>query len=365
MALTIPDLKMPSLLGGGHLVGLDIGSHAIKAVELKPGRQGWSLVNLGKVTLSPEVIVEGVIINEAAVIDAVGELFSSIRLKTKNVAISIGGNAVIVKRVAMPKMAHEDLERNIETEAAEHIPFPIEEVNVDFQIVGDDPDEPDRMVVYLAAAKKDMINELAGVLLSCGVKPSVLDVDTFTVGNAFEVNYPELLGEPVALVNIGASTTNINVVQDGSSLFVRDVTRGGYEMTEEIQRALGVSFEDAELFKRGGSDDQADTLIPEEVGSILRNSSLSLATDIKRSLDYYFQAGGGERVSRLFVSGGMSLVSGMDRVIEEKTEIPVELLNPFRKIRIAGKNVDPMLIEKEAPLYTVAVGLGLRRVFDK
>lgn len=362
MALSLPPL--PFLGGARHLVGLDIGSHAIKAVELKPGRHGWSLHAVGKVNLSPEVIVEGVIINEAAVIDAVGELFAQARIKTKSVAVSVGGNAVIVKQVPMPKMAAEDLARNLEAEVAEHIPFPLDEVNVDFEIMGDDPNEPDRMIVYLVAAKKDMINELTGVLMSCGVKPSVLDVDSFTLGNAFEVNYPEHLGEPVALVNIGASTTNVNVVRDGRSLFVRDITRGGYEMTEEIQRALGVSFEEAELFKRGG-DDQSDALIPEEVGSILRNSSVSLASDIQRTLDYYLGNAGGERCSRMFLSGGMSLVSGLDRILEERTGIDVELFNPFRKIRIAGKAVDPMMIEREAPLFSVAVGLGLRRGFDK
>lgn len=361
------DLSLPSLpfLGGAkHLVGLDIGSHTIKAVELTPGRNGWTLKSVGKVSLSPEVIVEGVIINESAVIEAVAELFAQTKIRTKNVAVSIGGNAVIVKRVAMPKMAAEDLERNLEAEVAEHIPFPLEEVNVDFEIMGDDPDEPDRMTVYLVAAKKDMIGELNGVLLSCGVKPIVLDVDTFTLGNAFEVNYPEHLGEPVALVNIGAATTNINIVRDGRSLFVRDIMRGGYEMTEEIQRALGVSFEEAELFKRGG-DEGSDALIPEEVGSILTNANAKLAEDIQRTLDYYYNNAGGERCSRIFLSGGMSLVGGMDTTIQRRSGIPVELLNPFRRIRIGGKGIDPLMIEREAPLFAVAVGLGLRRGFDK
>ena len=348
-----------------HLVGLDIGSHSIKLVEMKPGRTGWSLLNLAKVNLSPEVIVEGVIINEAAVIEAINTLFGSVKVKTKQVAISIGGNAVIVKRVLLPKMSHEDLERNIKTEAAEHIPFPMEEVNVDFEIMGDDPEEPDRMIVYLVAAKKDMINELTGVLLSCGLKPAVLDVDVFTIGNTFEVNYPELLAEPVTLINVGASVTNINLVREGKSLFVRDVTRGGYEITEEIQRALGVSFEEAETFKRGGGDDQSDSLIPEEVGEIIRQSSISLAQDVQRSLDYYVQTGGNERVSRLFVSGGMSLVNGMDRIIEEETGIPVEVMNPFKKISIGNKHIDPLVLEKESALNAVGVGLSLRRAFDK
>ncbi|RMF14799.1 MAG: type IV pilus assembly protein PilM [Candidatus Dadabacteria bacterium] len=348
-----------------HLVGLDIGSHSIKLAELKPGRNGWTLIGLNRVNLSPEVIVEGVIINEAAVIEAINTLFEGAKTRTKQVAISLGGNAVIVKRVTMPRMSFEDLERNIEVEAAEHIPFPMDEVNVDFEIMGDDPDEPDRMIVYLVAAKKDMINELTGVLLSCGLKAAVLDVDVFTVGNVFEVNYPELLQEPVALVNIGASVTNINLVRDGKSLFVRDITRGGYEITEEIQRALGVSFDEAEMFKRGGGDDQADSLIPEEVGEILRNSSIQLARDIQRSLDYFAQTGGTERVSRLFISGGMSLVNGMDRIIEEETGIAVEILNPFRKIAIDEKRVDPMVVEREGAMYAVSVGLGIRRAFDK
>lgn len=363
MVFSITDY-IPFIGGASHLVGLDIGSHSIKLVEVKPWRGSYNLLNVAKVGLSPEVIVEGVIINEAAVIDAINSLFQQVKVKSKKVAISLGGNAVIVKRVTMPKMAQEDLARNIEVEAAEHIPFPMDEVNVDFEIIGDDPDEPDRMITYLVAAKKDMINELTGVLLSCGLKPAVLDVDVFTVGNAFEVNYPELANEPVALVNIGASVTNINLIKGGRSMFVRDITRGGYEITEEIQRALGVSFEEAETFKKGGSDD-ADTLIPEEVGAILRNSSMALAQDVQRTLDYYVQTGGTERVSRMFISGGMSLVNGMDRILEEETGIAVEILNPFKRINISGKHIDPTMLEREAAMMSVAMGLALRRVFDK
>jgi len=366
LSVSMPDLSalsVPGLGGGGHLIGLDIGSYAIKLVQLQRGRGGWTLHGVAKIPLSPEVIVEGVIINEAAVVDAINELFAMVKGRVKHVAVSIGGNAVIVKRVSMPKMAYEDLERNIDVEAAEHIPFPMDEVNVDFEMLGDDPDEPDRMNVFLAAAKKDMINEMNGVLMGCGLKPAVLDADVFAVGNAFELNYPELSQEPVALVNIGASVTNINLIRNGQPLFVRDITRGGYEITEEIQRALGVSFDEAESFKKGG-DDQTDTLIPEEVGTILRNASVQLAGDIQRSLDYYYNTGGDERVSRLFISGGMSMVSGMDRIIEEQTGIPVEALNPFRKFSV-GKHVDASEIEESAPLYAVAAGLGLRKVFDK
>lgn len=348
----------------GQLVGLDIGSASIKLVELAPRGKQFALVRVGKVPLDPEIIVEGAIINEAQLVDALQNLFSRTGMKKKHVAIALGGNTVIVKRVLLPKMPMETLRANFRNEVGEHIPFSLDEVNVDIAVIGDDPNEPDRTGVVLVATKKEVLNEFLSVLISAGLKAMVVDLAAFAVANAFEYNYPELVHEPLALIHIGSAVTTVNIVHEGKSLFVRDLGRGGYEITSEIQKMLGVSFEEAENFKRGGSGEE-DALIPEEVGTVLRNKFQELASDVQRTFDFFVQQGGIERVGRIFISGGMSLTGGIAGVLEEHLGLPVEILNPFRRVVMKSRKLPLDEIEREAPLYSVAVGLAMRRAFDQ
>lgn len=357
------DLSSLNPLNRKRVLGLDIGSYGIKMVHLTGRGAKRKLNAIALERISPEVIVDGTIMNADALTQAIGEILAVRKGLPRTVASSLGGSSVIIKQVPLPKMSSEDLFRNLAENVAEHIPFPLDEVSVDFHIIGDDRDAPDRMLTFVVAAKKDMINEYTGIILESKLKPMVLDVDAFAVSNCFAFNYPELAEETVAIVNVGAAVTNVSVVRGGSSIFVRDITKGGYQVTEEIQKTLGVSFEDAETFKRGG-DENSEELIPEEVGSIIRNSSQSIADDIQRSVDYYGQMTGGEDPVKVFLSGGMALVSGMDRIIEDKVGLPVEILNPFKQIDINNKHIDLSLVEKNAPIFTVAVGLALREVGD-
>jgi type IV pilus assembly protein PilM len=277
--------------------------------------------------------------------------------------MALGGPTVIVKRVLLPKMPVETLRANLRNEVAEHIPFSLDEVNVDIAPVGEDPNEPDRMGVILVATKKETIGEFLAVLISASLKALVVDLSAFAVANTFTYNYPELIHEPLAIIHLGSSMTTVNIVHEGKSLFVRDLTKGGYEITSEIQKLLGVSFEEAENFKRGGSGEE-DALIPEEVGTILRNKFQDLAGDVQKTFDFFVQQGGVERVGRIFISGGMSLTSGIAGVLEERLGLPVEILNPFRRVALKGKGIPVDELEREAPIYSVAVGLALRRAFD-
>jgi type IV pilus assembly protein PilM len=354
--------KVP-FLTPSQLIGLDIGSSSIKLVELKPKGKQWALLRAGKVPIDPEVIVEGAIINEAQLVEAVQSLIQKTGVHSKYVAISFGGPTVIVKRVSLPKMQIETLRANLRNEVAEHIPFSLDEVNVDIAPVGEDPNEPDRMGVILVATKKETVGEFLAVLVSAGLKALVADLSAFAVANAFFYNYPELLHEPLAIIHLGSSVTTVNIVHEGRSLFVRDLARGGYEITSEIQKLLGVSYEEAENFKRGGSGEE-DALIPEEVGTVLRNKFQDLASDVQRTFDYFIQQGGVERVGRIFISGGMSLTSGIAGVLEERLGLPVETMNPFRRIALKGKGLPVDELQREAPIYSVAVGLALRRAFD-
>ena len=355
-------LRLP-FITPSRLVGLDIGSSSIKLVELARTRKGYKLLKIGEVEIPPEVIVEGAIINEGQVIDALMTLFAENKVKNRYVALALGGASVIVKRISLPKYTPEELRQNLHNEVAEHVPFPLEEVTLDVSVVGEDPAEPDRMSAILAAAKREVINELLAVIVGAGLKPLVVDLAAFAVGNVFELNYPELSFEPVVLLHLGNSFTTINIVHQGKSLFVRDFPKGGYEITAEIQRTLGIPFEEAESFKRGGSEEER-ALIPEEVGAILRAKFQDLAMDVQKTLDYAIQNGIIENVGRVVLSGGMSLISGIDSALESQLGIPVEVLNPFRRVAVDAKKMDITPYQEKAPIFSVAFGLAMREAFD-
>jgi len=345
-----------------HLLGVDIGSSSVKLVEMVKKGKRYRLIRIGQEFLPPEVIVEGQIINEAQVVEALQNLLSRLKPKSKLTAVSLGGGAVIVKRITTPKLTSLELRKNLKNEVAEHVPFPLEEVSLDFSIIGEDPREPDRMGVILVAGKLEAIHELTSVLYSSGLKPMIVDLSAFAVGNSFEYNYPEFSQEPVAIVHLGNTSTTLNVMYRGKSLFVRELGKGGYEITLEIQRNLGVTFEEAEGFKRGGKEGE-NTLVPEEVGGILRVHFQSLGQEIQRNLDFVVQQEIVERISRIFLSGGMSLVEGIDSSLETQLGIPVEILNPFRHVDVET-GVDTREIEQVAPAYAVAMGLSMRTAFD-
>lgn len=348
------------------MVGLDIGSSHIKLMELeqdsKTGQQ--RLVNFGMVQLPPEAIVDGAVMNTNVIVDAIRELVQQQRVKTKFVAASVSGNAVIIKRINLPQMTVDELEESIQWEAEQYIPFDINDVNIDVQILDGASEDPGQMEVLLVAARKELVNEYQALIQQSGLRPAVVDVDAFAVANMFELNYEDN-DESVALVNIGASNVNIHVVRGGVSAFTRDIGIGGRQFTEEIQRALNISYEQAEAMKVGGNEGDERAVVPEVIERVLNTVGDNLATEVQRSLDFYLSTSVDGSLSRVLLSGGAARTPGLARAISRQTNLPTEVADPFRRIQIDERAFNPSYLNDVGPQAAVVVGLAMRRVGDK
>jgi type IV pilus assembly protein PilM len=345
-------------------VGIDIGSSSVKLVELKETKKGYQLKNFGVAPLPSEAIVDGVIMDSGAIADAIRNLVTNLKVKVKDVVTSVSGHSVIIKKINLPVMTDDELAESIQWEAEQFIPFDINDVNIDFQIMtGADSEDQGQMEVLLVAVKKDMINDYVTLLNQVGLNPVVVDVDSFAIENMFEVNYQIEEGEVTALINIGASIMNINILKSGVPAFTRDISMGGNQYTEEIQKRFSVSYEDAEMLKLGGDLPGVDST---EVGEIMKGVSDSVATEIQRSLNFFAATSITDQISKVYLCGGGSKVKGFIDILEDKVGLPVEFLNPFQNIYVNERYFDPDYIIKEiAPLAAVGVGLALRRARDK
>jgi type IV pilus assembly protein PilM len=342
------------------LVGIDIGSSSIKLVQLWQTRDGYQLLNAAIVPLPSEAIVDNSMMDTAAVVDAVKNLVASLGIKAREAACSISGNAVIIRKIVLPAMTTEELEEQISWEAEQYIPFDIKDVHIDFQILGPDPHDPSKIQVLLVASKKDIINDYVAIFADAGLSLNVMDVDSFAVQNAYELNSG--LSEDVrALINVGAGVMNINVVKNETSLFTRDVQMGGNQYTEEIQKQLGVNAQEAETMKMLAAEQQSGPL-----SEVISRVNDSLAQEIRRSVDFYNStASNEERIIRLSMSGGGSKMLGLKEAVANKLGMDVDTLNPFERIKYSEKDFDPEYLQEIAPLMAVGVGLAIRRVGDK
>ena len=351
------------------LLGLDIGSHSIKVMELKEIKGGqWKLVKFGLHRLPAEAIVDGAIMNSAAIVEGIRDLIARHKIKSRDVATSISGHSVIIKKITLPAMTEEELAETIQWEAEQYIPFSISDVNIDTQILGINEDSA-QMEVLLVAAKKDIIQEYAAVVSEAGLKPLIMDVDSFAIENAFDLADAANPYEAVALVNIGASLININILNQGVTAFTRDLNMGGNQFTEEIQKQLGVSYEEAEALKLGGNIAEAlsttEAIVPQEVGSILRSTSEAIALEIQRSIDFYLATASGVGLSKIILSGGSAKVPGLIEAIEGTMNVAVEMSDPFRMIQYNPKDFDPDYLNDLSPMSAVVAGLAVRRLGDK
>jgi type IV pilus assembly protein PilM len=346
-------------------VGLDIGSSSVKLVQLRESKRGYILDSFGIAPLPPEAIVDGALMNSSAIVDAVHELFAQARLKTRQVCIGISGHSVIIKKITLPRMTQEELEESIHWEAEQYIPFDVKDVNIDVQILRSGDDATGQMDVLLVAAKKEMINDYTAVIAEAGLVPQVVDVDAFAVQNAFEANYELPKSETIALINAGASVVNINVVANGSTTFTRDVSMGGNQFTEEIQKQLNVSYDEAEKLKVGGDLAEMESVVPQEVERVIQGVADQMAGEIQRSLDFYAATAADSRLSKVYLSGGSAKIPAFFKVIESRVGVPVEIMNPFKTIEIDNRKFDPNYLMEIAPMAAVCVGLGLRRQGDR
>jgi len=348
-------------------LGLDIGSSSVKVAQLKETKRGYSLVAFDQAPLPPEAIVDGALMNSAAIVSVIQELVSRNRLKNKEVAIGVSGHSVIIKKISLPRMTQDELDESIQWEAEQYIPFDVKDVNIDTQILGDRGDtNAGQMDVLLVAAKKDMINDFTSLVTEAGLIAAVVDVDAFAVQNMFEANYELTAGETVVLINAGASVVNINVVSNGASTFTRDITVGGNQVTEEIQKQLNVYYDEAEALKIGGRHGaESDAVVPQEVERVIQGVAEQMAGEIQRSLDFYAATAADAHISRVYLSGGTARVPALFKVIEQRVGVPVEILNPFRSIEVDNRRFEAQHIMEIAPSAAVAVGLSLRSAGDK
>jgi type IV pilus assembly protein PilM len=332
---------------------LDIGSSAVKAVELKASGKTYKVTGFGAEPLPPDSIVDGAIIDGAAVADAIRRLFEGRNIKTKDVAASLSGNAVIVKKISLPIMS----------EAEQYIPFDIQDVNLDYQILdkGDAASGKSTMDVLLVAAKKEKIADYTGVIAQAGRAAVVVDVDAFALQNAYEVNYGIDPNAVVVLLNAGASATNINIIQGDQSVFTRDISIGGNAYTEALQRELNLPFETADALKRGIPVDGATY---DDARPVLRAVTENVMLEIQKTFDFFKATAASDKIDRIMLSGGASRAEGLTEMLAERFEAPVEPFDPFKKVGFDGKKFKTEA-EDIGPTAAVAVGLALRRVGDR
>jgi type IV pilus assembly protein PilM len=346
-------------------IGLDIGSNAIKVVQLKEGKRGYSLVNFGIEPIPAQTIVDGTIMNQAAVVDAIREIYNKLAIKQKECAIAIAGHSVIIKKINVPVMTPDELEEQIPWEAEHHIPFSKDDVEIDHQILNPNTAQG-QMELLLVAAKKEVVGDYAAVAKEAQLAPVVVDVAAFAVQNAFEVNYQPPSGETIVIINVGAAISNINIISSGSSAFTRDVTIGGNAFTEEIQKQLNVAYDEAEAYKIGGTGgESAHEVVPQEVERILSQVAEVMAGEFQRSLDFYLATSADATISKVYLAGGSSKIPALTKAIEERSRLPVEIIDPFRKFLVDEGKFDVGFLRAHAPEAAVAVGLALRREGDK
>ncbi len=345
-----------------NVIGLDIGSSSIKLVELTEGKNGFKLQNLALSSLPTEAIVDGALMDSVTIADTIRDLITTSKIKTKDVVTSVSGHSVIVKKISLPFMTEAELEESIRWEAERYIPFDINDVNIDFQIFGSNPENPEVMDVVLVAAKKDIINDYVSVIMEAGLNPVIIDIDAFALENMLVINYEIGKEEVVAIVNVGASITNIDILKDNVSGFTRDIFKGGNQITEDIQRQLHVDYDEADRIKVGSKVDVTSRSI---IQSLLKTASDSLAVEIRNSLDFFQSTTTYEKISKLYLSGGGSKIKDFNIVLQQEIGIPVEIVNPFTKIEYSEKNFDVEYLRDIGPLMAVGVGLAARKVGDR
>ncbi|HIJ89281.1 MAG: pilus assembly protein PilM [Desulfobulbaceae bacterium] len=355
--LQLPSLHLPFLKRQTLSIGLDIGSHAVKICELAESGQGYQLVALGSALLPPDSLEDGALQNPEAVARVITSLISNLKIKNKKVAISISGYSVIVKKINLAVMSEEALEKHIESEAEQYIPFDIEDVYLDFQDLKTNTTAEDRTDVMLVAAKRDVVDGYLNMLRGVGLQPVVVDVDAFALENAFEANFG--MEDNVALVDIGASKMNINIISHGASILARDVVLGSRQLTEQIENLFGVSFEEAEALKTG---EIASKEKQKELETLFANTCNQWVTEVKRAIDFYYSNHPDETITKIVLSGGGANIQGLTEFFEKETDIPVEMFNPFTQAEVDSRAIDPSYLKRIASEMTLAAGLATRPV---
>lgn len=347
------------------LVGLDIGSYSIKAVEFqtkkKEGQESYEAVKIGLEYLPHDAIVEGTIIDSEAVSETIRMIFDENKISNKNVAISVSGSSVIIKKISLPSMETEELAESIIWEARHNIPYPYEETNVDYAILKPPSYEEDKNLdILLVAAKKDKITNYSNVVHQAKKNLLAIDVDAFALQNAMEISYPEVFREnTVAIINLGANTTNVIISEKEIPQLLRDLTIGGGFFTENLRKDLGISSEDADKVLKGMS---VSDVSAEQAQNAINSNVENLLEEVEKTFSFY---GTGEekekQIDKIFLSGGLAKLKDLAKSFEQKFSTETEVFNPFRNVFYNDKKLDSIYFQEMASFFGVAIGLASRK----
>jgi type IV pilus assembly protein PilM len=344
-----------------NLVGLDIGSRSVKAAQVVESKHGSTLKHFGIVDIPHGAIEEGTINDPESVAESIQQLFKSYNIRESNVAVSIGGYSVIVKKINVQTMAEEQLQETIHFEAEQYIPFDISDVNLDFQILGESETNANQMNVFLVAAKKEMVNDYINLVNMAGLNPCIVDVEAFALQNTFEANY-DTQDDNIALIDIGASKTSLNILKGNSSVFMRDVSLGCGQINHKIMSLIECAFEEAEQLKYG---DNPDKLSPEDLKGIVSSVVADWCTEIRRAIDFFYSTYPEDQIKRIILSGGGANIAEFRELLATEASAEVESLNPFQNFQLDGKNFDDDFIKQIGPQAAISMGLAMRKVNDK
>lgn len=342
------------------VAGLDIGSSSVKMVELDGKANNLNLVSLGFENLPDDSIVDGQIMELNVVSECIRNVCSNNQVKADQVVTGVSGHSVIIKNIVLPPMSPEELEESIDWHAEEHIPYDLADVSLDYQITANTSDSTQ---VLIAACKRERIDNIRQAIQLAGKQPAVIDVDTFALQNCYELNYQPSATDVVTLLNIGASTMNVNIVKGTRSLFTRDITVGGSQFTDVLQRSLGLSFQQAEAVKRGVSH-AVEGVEEKSIEPLMSNVTEIVAMEIQKTFDFYRATTEDNHtvVQKILISGGGSKLTGLAQDLSRRLELPVEVMNPFRNINVDTRKFDSEYLSEIMPEMAVAVGLAMRGV---
>jgi type IV pilus assembly protein PilM len=337
-------------------VGLDIGSHSVKVVELVRSGKTLKLARYAIQELAPGTVVDGEIVNREHVNASIRDVLRNAGIKPKAVFSAVSGRSVIVRRIPMEKMSEDEARQAIHWEAEQHIPFRIDEVSIDFKIINPEM-APGQMEVLLVAAKKEAVDLHRGLLQGAGIRPAAVELEQFALQRIYEFSYRPSSDECVTILNIGSEVTNMVVVKGGLPSFNRDLSIGGSRFIEALQRSMGLDYDTAEKVLRG---ELPEGVSQDEVRSAVGYVVEELSTSVRRSFISFQASGESTRIDRMYISGGCSLVPGLATTLSEQHGLPVELLQPFQNLGVDQSVVPDAERQSLGALLSVCLGLALR-----
>ncbi|MBS3808586.1 MAG: type IV pilus assembly protein PilM [Desulfobacterales bacterium] len=344
-----------------QLIGLDIGSRTFKVAEAVKAKKGWSLKKFGSMDVPPGIIEEGVIKDPQAVAEAIRELLGLYNVRQNNVAISIGGYSVIVKNITVQSMPEDQLYESLNFEAEQYIPFDINDVNLDFQVLGESEQNPNQMSVLLVAAKKEMVNDYVNIIDMANLNLCIIDIDAFALQNIYEINHTSA-GENIALIDIGAGKTSLNILKNDASVFMRDVSLGCNQINQKIASMANCSVAEAESLKLA---DKPEAISSDDLDDIISSVVSDWCNEIRRALDFFYSTNPEDQIKQIVLSGGGANIKQFRDLLAVQTAAEVKIIDPFEAFEVKNEHLDPGYLQQISPQAAICMGLAIRRVNDK